>query len=148
MKKIVFFLGVLTIAFSCNNTGKLTYTEKRLLGSWFFTNVDFAPRWGFKKDITKDHFGEKLTFLSDFTMFYEDTEAGTNYDGVWQVNETTNIDSDGSSTPSYQLFASYENPLTGSITQLVWDNINVGKNRICARNETQDGFYTYELKRF
>ncbi|MBI3135817.1 MAG: hypothetical protein HYZ14_14160 [Bacteroidetes bacterium] len=142
-------LFILFVLAGCQQTDQLTYTEKRVVGSWFYTDVDFTPRWGFKKDITKDYFGDVLTFKNDFTLVYENKDQGLTGNGVWQVNQVNTTNS-GTNQNSWtdQVVASYENAATGEITQLIWDNFCVNKNRINAGNSDKDGYYTYELKKF
>lgn len=148
-KSYSLFLFLIVVLVSCNKTSQLNYTEKRLVGSWFYTNVDFTPRWGFKKDITKDYFGQIISFSEDFTMTIEDSQQGTSFSGVWQLNQVNSYSAQ-SKTNSWnqQVIASYDNTQTGNIVQLVWDQISVSKNRINAQTSTDDGYYTIQLKKF
>lgn len=148
MKNLVPFL-LLSLLISCQQNNDLTYTEKRLVGSWFYNDVDYTPRWSFKNDITSDYFGDILTFNDDFSFMYENNVTGELYQGVWQVNLTSTANSGSNSGQnSDQVIASYENTGTGEIIQLVWDNFCVTKNRITAQNSVQDGYFNFELKKF
>jgi len=142
-------LFILTILISCQKADQLTYTEKRLVGSWFFTNVDFAPLWSFKKDITNDYFGEILTFNNDFSFSLENTVTNEIFQGVWQVNVITGFNNNANSSEyTEQVIASYENITSGETEQLVWDDFSLSKNRINANNLAKEGSYTFDLKRY
>lgn len=142
-------LFFLFLAISCQKADQLTYTEKRVVGSWFYTNVDYTPRWSLKKDLTKDYFGQKLTFNDDFSFSLEFTQTAEVFQGVWQLNQVNTYNGNTNANSwTNQLIISYENNQTGELVQLVWDQFSVTKNRIMANNSGKDGFYCYELKRF
>jgi len=148
--KNLFFLFLLISMASCQKEGKLTYTEKRLIGSWFYTDVDFMERWSLKKDdVTNDYFGDILTFKNDFSFMYEDSDAGLVFEGVWQVNQVSTYNSGSNSSSMVEtLIASYKNTVTGEIIQLVWDDLWVNKTHIRSNNSDKEGHYTFELKKF
>lgn len=145
MKTSLLFLVLLGLV-ACNNSSKLTYIEKRLVGTWFYTNVDFNPKWGFRKDITGDYFGVELEFKNDFSFVRNDLELNLTSTGVWQVNQaiaTTN----NNQTSSDQVVFSYQLNSGGEITQEIWDQFCVNRNKINGTYSTKDGFYQIELKR-
>ena len=146
MKIVLPFIAVFLLI-SCNKQDQLTRTEKRLLGKWFYTNVDFKPLWGIKKDITSDYFGQTLSFENNFFMSLENTQTNELFEGVWQVNEQL-VTNNQNGTINQQVIASYAHPTTGEITQLVWDSFTVYRNKIVANYSTKDGSYSLELKKF
>lgn len=147
MKNLLPFLLAVFII-SCQKTDELTYTEKRVVGSWFFTNVDFYPRWSLKKDITGDYFGQMMTFNDDFSFEFKNTTTGQVSEGVWQVNEIQSFNSGNNSGQwSNQIVISYTDT-TNKIIQEVWDNLYITKNMLNADNLVKDGHYQYQLKRF
>lgn len=145
MKKFLPLIVVALLFDSCQKTDQLTWVEKRLVGSWFYTDVDFTPRWSFRKDITKDYFGQILTFNEDFSFSLENSETGETNVGVWQANQVNGF---SSNQQSDQVIASYEMAGTGEIIQMVWDDLCVSKNRINTAYQDKDGYYQFELKRF
>lgn len=147
MKRLVPFL-VLFLLVACNKEDKLTYTEKRLIGAWFYSNVDYRPNWGIKKDITKEYFGQILTFDTDFTLSLENSQTNEIFGGVWQVNQQIVNNNNNNSAFNEQVIASYTNSLTGEINQLVWDNFTIYRNRIVANYSAKEGTYYLELKKF
>ena len=147
MKNLIPFL-LAALIISCQKTDELTYTEKRVVGSWFFTNVDFYPRWSLKEDITSEYFGQKMTFKDDFSFEFQNTLTGQVSQGVWQVNQVQSFNSANSNGQwSDQLVISYSDS-TNTIIQEVWDNIYVTKNILNGDNLVKDGHYQYQLKRF
>ena len=146
MKNFLPFI-FLALIVSCQKADKLTYTEKRVVGSWFYTNVDFAPFWSFKKDITKDYFGQILTFNNDFSFTLENTVTNELFQGIWQVNVSSNSNGNVNQL-SNQLITSYQNTTSAEIEQLVWDNFSVTRNRINANGRDKVGSYQFDLKRY
>ncbi|MBK9590570.1 MAG: hypothetical protein IPO32_03370 [Crocinitomicaceae bacterium] len=146
MKNLIPFL-LLGVLVSCQKTDELTYTEKRLIGSWFLTNVDYTPRWSFRTDITGDYFGQIMTFNEDFSFQFENTATGIVSQGVWEVNQVNAFNAGNNSNQwTDQLVISYTDT-TNTIIQQVWDNFCISKNLLNADNTVKDGHFQYQLKR-
>lgn len=145
--KNVLLLSILTFLIACNNQSELNYYEKRMVGNWIYTDVDYRPNWGFKEDVTGDYFGVELILNNDKSLQINNLVNNTVETGVWQVNMINASNIDGNGSIVCQLVISYEQANSGQIVQEVWDNINVTRNKVVGYRQEKDASYCYEIKR-
>jgi len=149
MRNYILFSVLILFLISCNKEDNLTWTERRVVGSWQYDDVNFTERWKIgHEDITADYSGITLTFNDDFTMTSVNSLTGETLSGIWEINivETYNSGT-GSSAAGEQLIASLSNDLNGEVTQLIWEDFYVNKERIQTRHDDKEGYYTFRLEK-
>jgi hypothetical protein len=146
MKRALPFLALLFLA-GCQQIQKMTPTERRLVGEWQYTNVDYWPLWGFKEDITNEVDHLLLQFNEDFTMTLVDPELNESYTGIWEVNIVSVSGPNNTVNSAEELIASASNDITGEVIQIIWENIGVTNSRIDADHDTKDGSFIYRLRK-
>lgn len=139
MKKWIPFLAVfaaLLSLVSCEKDG-LTYLERKIVGTWEFDRVTENGR-----NITNEYKQQEVTFNADFSAKYVDDQAGIIYTGVWDL-----VRNNANETTTNSVFASFTNPATNEVMQLVLGNAGINRNRITGN--FRDGFtnYRYRLER-
>ncbi|MBK8926875.1 MAG: hypothetical protein IPM74_13430 [Crocinitomicaceae bacterium] len=146
MKKL--FLPLLTLVLlSCNNNAQLNHIEKKMLGSWHYSKVEYKPNFGFNQNFTDTYSDITLQFNSDLTVTLSNDKTLESYSGVWEVNDVMVPSSDGSTEFCYELIASLSDDISGTAMLIIWENLNVTSSKITATHNTQDGWYTYKLRK-
>jgi hypothetical protein len=146
MKKVLPILTLILLT-ACQQMQKMTPTERRLVGEWQYTNVDYWPNWGLKDDITNEVNHLLFQFNDDFTMTLVDPELNESYSGIWEVNIVSVAGPNNSVNSAEELIASMSNDLTGQVIQVIWENIGVTNSRIDAQHDTKEGSFIYRLRK-
>lgn len=146
MKKLFLPLFVLVL-FACDKNAQLNHVEKKMPGSWHYTKVEYKPNFGFSQDYT-DMFSDcTWQFNKDLSVTLDNDKTMESYTGVWEVNDVMVPSSDGSTIYAYELIASLSDDVSGEAMLIVWENLNVTSTKITASHNTQDGWYTYKLRK-
>lgn len=140
LHSILLLFGILAFT-ACQKEDNLTFTERRVVGTWNFEKVKVYDRWSFNTDeITSDYDREYITFNNDFTAIYEDLETGEIFSGVWNLTENNSGDYCVSN-----IFASFTNDETGDLMQVIFEDISVTKKRLRAQFENKEERFNYLL---
>jgi hypothetical protein len=138
------------VSLSCNKQDKLTWTERHVLGSWYYDEVKFTENWSIGSDnLTKDYEDITLTFYDDFTITSVNTQTGETFTGMWEINVVEVYSgSDGSSTMGEELIAAMSSNSTGEVLQLIWEGLSVNKRRIRSYHNDKEGYYDFRLQKY
>lgn len=147
MKNILLYFSLVALIAACQKTDKLTPTEKKVIGSWYYEAVDFRPVWGVKENLISDFNGYQFTFNSDFSVNLLNQLTNESYSGVWEINQVQSYNSTGEQGFNEQLLAALSHSLTGEPLLLVWDNLGVMSKRIRSSHTTNEGTYFYYLRK-
>ena len=143
MKSVLKLVGIFTFLFilSCEKEGKLNYSEKRIVGEWYYSKVKITEKGRLKTEtITDSYAGRTIEFLPNFDMEFKDEINNISYSGVWDLISSTSDDECINT-----IFASYTNDENGEIVQLVFENISVTYKKLTARFSTKNERYNYVL---
>ncbi|MBK9191552.1 MAG: hypothetical protein IPM77_08565 [Crocinitomicaceae bacterium] len=147
MKTSLLFLLTGLLLFSCDQSQKLTYTERKLIGEWEYDKVEYFPNWGFKENQTNEFEQYQIEILKDFTITMQNTMTGEIYSGVWEVNIISLPSSNGNSQVAEEFIASLSGNISGDVIQIIWENIAVDNSRIRADHDDKQGIFYYKLKK-
>ena len=138
---ILFFIGI-SILSGCLKNNELTYHEKRLVGKWFYSEVEYRERWGSlkKHSLSNDYIGSFFMLKDDFTVTYYDKLKESNYSGQWELVESYNEDDSEN-----VLILSLANDLTHEVKQLIFENTNVVRRKITAHYRTNEEIFYFKL---
>lgn len=145
MKRILLLSCILAATFvSCIKEGKLTYQERRLVGTWVFDKAKYTDRWSLlPEDILHEMDEVTIIFEDDLSVTYVDAAAGTSFSGVWEHN----IDQVSENAGDNQLVISLVNDADGTPKTIIWDSFTTFKNKVNVCLTEKDGSYRYRLRR-
>lgn len=140
-KILLIVVAGLFVLTGCVKEGELNYTERRIVGEWYYETVRVSQGWG-NDFITDQYHSIYLRFNSDFSFNYTDDYLGMTGTGVWDLTDTYNGE-----YSSDEIFISFTDDETGELYQIVFENISVTKNRINAQFRDKNTLYTYHLQK-
>jgi hypothetical protein len=147
MKSTLLFLLSGLVLFSCDQSQKLTFTERKLIGEWEYDKVEYFPNWGIKENLSDEFANYQIEILNDFTITMQNLSTGETYSGVWEVNIINLPSSNGNSAAAEEFIASLSENTSGNVIQIIWENIGVDNSRIRATHDDKEGLFNYKLKK-
>jgi hypothetical protein len=149
MKTLILPLSFIVLV-SCNKQNQLTWTERQVLGSWYYDEVKFNENWSIgTANVTNEYEDITLTFYDDFTMTSVNTTSGETLTGVWEINVDEDYNNNGNNSgTNEELIASMSDDQTGEAVQLIWEDLSVNKRRIYSYHNNKDGHYFFRLEKF
>lgn len=135
-------VGIVVGLISCQKEG-LTYTEKRLLGTWNYTKVNFTKKWSLKSnDLMHDFAPISISFYSDFTARYIDAKKMDTLNGVWELTENC-----GEEESFDNLYVSLQNVASNELKQLVFEDCSITNGRLRSTYQNSEGLFRYVLRK-
>lgn len=135
------FIGLFVLG--CAKEGQLTWTEKRMLGTWTYEKVKVYDDWSISGDrITDEYEGISITFYSDFSVEMIDLNNAQSFSGIWNITESWSDDES-----SNHLFASLQENESGELRQLILENLSVTKKRMSASFDDNHQRFNYWLRK-
>ncbi|MBL7897603.1 MAG: hypothetical protein JNJ99_03625 [Crocinitomicaceae bacterium] len=144
---LLFIFSGLFLLSSCDQSQKLTHTERKLIGQWEYDKVEYFPYWGFKENQTNEFESLQLEILKDFTITMQNSNTGEIYTGVWEVNIINLPSSNGNNMVAEEFIASLSGNISGEVIQIIWENIAVDNSRIRADHDDKQGIFNYKLRK-
>lgn len=147
-----FFLGLLLVSTlsACSEASFSSNIEERIIGTWEFEKVKFTPQGDiFGADYTNGFVGSSVTFKEGGILEAYDKDLDTIATGYWYIDSYVEYsnDDDNSSSTVYYMVGTLDIPNQGIFTDLYWDNLNVTKNKLDAKEEKNNGTYNYKMYR-
>jgi hypothetical protein len=152
MKNILLLFSagfVLITATSCEkNESLFGSTETRLQGEWCVDKVLFSPNLSFNQlNITNQYSGLIYTFSEGNNVVLSNTANGETATGSYRVETEWQYYGDDNYQNAEMLNGTLVDFTNQEVTILFWRNLNVGRKKITATEQFDDGTYSYTLVR-
>jgi len=147
---LLFCAGITLItATSCEkNESLFATTDTRLLGEWRMDKVLFSPNLSFNQfNITNQYSDLVYTFSEGNNLILNNTANGETANGSYRVETEWQYYGDNNYQNAELLNATLVDFANQEVTMLYWRNLNVGRKKITATEQFDDGTYSYTLVR-
>lgn len=147
----IFFLLAMAVATlsACSGSSIGSNMDERIIGTWEFEEVKFRPKGdAFAKDYTNGFVGSSITFKEGGILEAYDKDLDTLASGYWYIDSYEEYDeNDQTTTTVYYMVGTLDIPELSIFTDLYWDDLTVTGKRLHAKEEKNNGKYTYRMYR-